>query len=442
MKKAIGMALALGDSFYLQVISGVCGLLFTNLLSISAADWPQYRGPNSDGTTPEKIMTKWPANGLRQLWKVPTPDGFSSLAVTQEKAFTQVVRTIDGVPREVCVALDAGTGKELWAVPVGMPKYENGGNAGAPENNGGDGPRSTPTVNADRVYVLSSQLTLYCLELGTGKTLWLKDLVKEYGARNIAWKNAASPLIDGDLIFLCAGGQGQSLLAIDKTDGRAVWKKESDQMTHATPVVATIHGVRQVIFSTQSGLVAVLPAQGDLLWRYRFPYGTSTAASPVVGGEIVFCSAGYIDTAGACRISKSADGFTATEIWRKRGKEHINHWSTPVKRDGYLYGLFGFKDWGKAPLKCIEMATGKEIWSEEGFGQGGTILVDGRILVLSENGHLVLVEATPRNYVELARTKAVTGKCWNNPAVCNGRIYARSTKEGVCLDVSVKTAQQ
>src|SRR5207237_9729586 len=116
----------------------------------------------------------------------------------------------------------------------------------------------------------------------------------------------------------------------NKNDRKVVWKTESDQMTHATPVLATIHGVKQVIFSTQLGLVALLPDSGRVLWRYQFPYQTSTAASPVVGGDIVFCSAGYHNTAGACKIAKSGSDFTATEIWRIKGKEHINHWSTPV----------------------------------------------------------------------------------------------------------------
>jgi outer membrane protein assembly factor BamB len=118
----------------------------------------------------------------------------------------------------------------------------------------------------------------------------------------------------------------------------------------------------------------------------------------------------------------------------------INHWSTPVYHDGHLYGLFGFKQWEQVPLKCVQLATGQEKWSQTGFGQGGTILVDGQVFALAENGDLVVVEARPGAYREVARHRAVTGKCWNNAAVANGRIYARSTKEGVCLEVAPNTA--
>lgn len=408
-------------------------------LTVNAADWPQYRGPNANGSTAEKIQTAWPANGPKQLWKAPMTAGFSTFAVGGGKAYTLVTRTIDGVKNEVCLALDADSGKELWAAPLGYTKLDGGGDTGAPGNTGGDGPRSTPTVDGNRVYVLSAGLILSCLSTDDGKTIWKKELLKEHGAKSITWQNAASPLLEGNLIFVCAGGSGQSLLCFHKATGALVWKGQSDAMTHATPIAATILGHRQIIFFTQSGLVSVVPGTGDVLWRYNFPYRTSTAASPVVGGDIVFCSAGYGVGAGAVKITKEGDRFKATEIWRK-SNQLINHWSSSVYHNGHLYGLFGFKQWEKVPLQCVELATGEVKWSKDGFGQGGTILADGHLVTLAENGDLVVVEASPKAYSETARTKAVTGKCWNNVALANGRIYARSTKEGVCLDVSRSTA--
>ena len=404
-----------------------------------AADWPQYRGPSANGTTSEKIQASWPATGPKQVWKTPMTDGFSTFAVADGKAYTLISRTIDAVKNEVCVALDADSGKELWAAPLGFTKVNGGGNDGAPGNNGGDGPRSTPTVDGNRVYVLNAGLVLSCLDAQDGKTVWKKELIKEHGAKSITWQNAASPLLEGNLIFVCSGGANQSLLCFHKATGALVWKGQSDAMTHATPIATTILGHRQIIFFTQSGLVSVVPGTGDVLWRYAFPYNVSTAASPVVGGDIVFCSAGYGVGAGAVKITKDGDSFKATELWRK-SNQLINHWSSSVYHDGHLYGLFGFKQWEKVPLKCVELATGEEKWSKDGFGQGGTILADGHLVTLAENGDLVIVEATPKSYNETARTKAVTGKCWNNVALANGRIYARSTKEGVCLDVSRTTA--
>src|SRR4029077_442594 len=134
------------------------------------------------------------------------------------------------------------------------------------------------------------------------------------------------------------------------------------------------------------------------------------------------------------KITKEGNQFTATEMWFQPANVINNHWSTPVCADGYLYGLFGHAEFGKAPLKCVELATGKVMWSKPGFGPGGCTLVDGHVVVLSDAGELILVKATPTGYSEVARTRAVTGKCWSTPTVSNGKIYARSTKEGACLD--------
>jgi len=417
----------------------LAALVFLFPALVRSADWPQYRGPNANGVTLEKLLKTWPSDGPREIWRTPLNNGFSAFAVAGGKVFTLVNRNIENVPNEVCVALDADTGKELWAAPLGFAKYDDGGDTGAPGNTGGDGPRSTPAADSNRVYVLTASLGLYCLDARNGRPVWKKDLQREHGARNIRWQNAASPVLEGNLIFVCAGGAGQSLLCFHKATGAVVWKSQSDAMTHATPTVATILGHRQVIFLTQSGLVSVVPGTGQVLWRHPFPYRTSTAAAPVVGGDIVYCSAGYGVGAGAVRISRNGTAWKATELWRKEN-DLINHWSTPVYHDGHLYGLFGFKQWEQVPLKCVQLATGQEKWSQTGFGQGGTILVDGQVFALAENGDLVVVEARPGAYREVARHRAVTGKCWNNAAVANGRIYARSTKEGVCLEVAPNTA--
>ena len=223
-------------------------------LPLTAADWPVYRGPQHDGTSAEKLPAKsWSATGPKQIWRTPLTDGFSSFSVADGKAFTLVKRSQEGVGREMCVAIDARTGKELWATQVGMAKYDGGGDAGTADNKGGDGPRSTPTFDGNRVYVLSADLNLACLDAATGKAVWTKDLAKENGARNISWKNAASPVIEGDLLYVCGGGESQALLGLNKKDGNIVWKGESDKMTHATPTLATIHGVRQVIFFPNPG---------------------------------------------------------------------------------------------------------------------------------------------------------------------------------------------
>ncbi len=411
-----------------------------------AADWPQYRGPNLDGSTSEKISLKWPAGGPKALWKTPTPDGFSSFSVSGGQAFTLVMREVEGGPQEVCVALDANTGKELWMAPLGPLKLGDGGQAGTKDNGGGDGPRSTPTVSDGKVYVMSAKLILSCFDAKTGKVAWQKDLLKDFAGRNISWQNAASPLIEGNLVYVAGGGAGQSILAFNKQTGAVVWKAHDEKITHSTPVAATIHGVRQVVFFCQSGLVSVDAKDGKLLWKRPFKFAVSTAMTPIVAGDLVFCSAGYGVGGGAARISKDATGFKAEEIWFVPGHAGpdavANHWSSPVYKDGHLYGMFQFKEYGSGPMKCVELATGKVKWSKPGFGPGNVILVGNNVLGLSDAGELVAVEATPTGYKEVSRAKTVEGKCWSTPVVSNGRVYVRSTKEAACLDVSAKSAQR
>lgn len=412
---------------------------------LHAADWPQYRGPNHDGSTTEAIQLKWPASGPKVIWKVPAPNGFSSFSIAGGLAFTQVARDEGGVPSEMAVALDANSGKERWSFRVGGVNYGNGGgNDGAADNKGGDGPRSTPTVDGGKVYVMSSDLALFCLDAATGKQVWTHDLMKEFAGRNITWKNAASPLIDGNLVLVAGGGAGQSIIAFNKQSGAVVWKSQDETITHSTPVVTNIHGVRQVIFFMKSGLVSVSPTDGKALWKFPFRFKISTAMTPVVDGDIVFCSAGYDMGGAAARIIKTAGGFEAQGIWDipgSKGEASVaNHWSTPVLKDGHLYGMFQFKEYSAGPVKCVEIATGKVKWSQPGFGPGNVIRVGNHILALSDSGQLVSFEATTSGYKELSRSKIIEGKCWSTPVLSNGRIYARSTKEAVCLDISSKSA--
>ncbi len=409
--------------------------------TLHGLDWAQYRGPNHDGISPETIRTNWSEQRPQEVWRVTLQSGslagFSTFTVSQGRAFTLVRRTIEGSDRELCLALDAGTRQELWATDVGSGSYNSTGVSGA------EGPRSTPVVDGDRVYVLSAYLSLSCLDATNGGIAWSNDL--RFGGGVIGWENAAAPLIEGDLVFVNCNVSANCMMAIRKTDGSEVWRRHSYRMTHVTPVATTLHGVRQIIFYTRSGLVSVVPETGDILWRYSTadgcPYAsTATAASPVVAGDIVYCSAGYGEGAGAVRVTKTGSVFTATPIWRKNG-ELENHWSTPVYHDGYLYGIYGHYSTGV--LKCVDPATGSVMWSGPGdFHSGGILLVGEQLLLLNEAGELVLVVPSPAQYTELARVDVLGGKSWNAPAISNGRIYARSTTEAVCVDVSVPTPPQ
>ncbi|NOY00823.1 MAG: PQQ-binding-like beta-propeller repeat protein [Verrucomicrobia bacterium] len=400
--------------------------------STYAGNWPGYRGPKGDGSSVESISAKtFGKSGPKNVWKAETANGFSSFAIGGGKVVTLVTEKAGKKYVETCVAFDQDSGKKLWAVTLGgAGSLGGGGGAGAKTNKGGDGSRSTPAIDGDKVYVFDAFLVVHCLKLDDGSTIWKRDLVKENGAQNIKWENAASPVIDGEKIYVAGGGKGQALLALNKADGKVIWKVEDDQITHATPIVGEVQGVKQVIFFTQTGLVAVTPGKGEVLWRYEFPFKVSTAASPVIWEDIVYCSAGYGVGAGAVKISKSGSNLSAKEIWRTP-KENVNHWSTPVVKDGYLYGMFSFKEYGKGPLACVDIRTGEMKWKQAGFGPGNVILTkEGNVLALSDAGELVLVDANSSTYKELGRAKAVGGKCWSTPAVADGKVFVRSTTEG------------
>ena len=200
------------------------GVAFLALQMNIMAEWSQYRGPGFNGGTIEVInIAKLKG---KTVWKVATPNGFSSFSSAEGVAVTLVSRQDqDGLLRETCITLDATTGRQLWAVDLDRADYKNGGgNSGAKGNNGGDGPRSTPTIHRGKIYIYDADMNLYALDAKTGKEVWKKRILKEFIGREIKWKNAASPIIDGDLVIIAGGGAGQTYLAFHKDSGDLVWK--------------------------------------------------------------------------------------------------------------------------------------------------------------------------------------------------------------------------
>lgn len=417
-----------------------------------ATDWTQFQGPNMDGTTPDPIALQWDTNSPNFVaWSnASLTNGFSSFAVSKGRAFTQISR---GSPRlEYCVAVDAATGANLWSVPIDTapwnPTSTSAGGDGRAPCNRGDGPRSTPAVLEDRVYALSGQnLHLVCCSVTNGSIIWSNNLATEFGATTISWENGASPRLDGSLIFvnLNTAWSGLTLCAFHAVDGSLAWQSQSAGATHNTPAVATIEGVCQVIFATVTGLVSLERDTGDLLWKYPFPFGSvgvAMGAAPVVHSNTVFFTCGYSGGSGAVRLSRNESDWSVTRLWFTSTSAYRSTWMAPVCYQGYLYGQFGDRTWTNSPLKCIELATGQIRWSVPNFGMGGTILVNTNLLVLTEDGQLVLVAPSPNAYTELARyhafrfTPTAFGKCWNAAAYCDGRIYVRSTRGGISLNVA------
>jgi outer membrane protein assembly factor BamB len=408
--------------------------LFLILISTlpSFGNWPQYHGPFFDKSANSEFVN---TNILENtLWKAPAPLGFSSFSMNHEYAYTLIAEEdADGLLWEWCIAIELSSGKRIWSSQLGLASYgHGGGNAGTSDNSGGDGPRSTPSIGGERVFVYDSDMTLHALSAKSGEVLWKADLIKEFSGKNIMWKNASSPLLTNGLVVVCGGGPGQSFLAFDQSSGKIRWKNGDETPTHATPALASIDGVNQIIFLCRSGLIGINPKDGSVLWKQDFPFKVSTAASPVVAGNYIFCSAGYGVGAGLFKVSKKNSSWETKPVWRKRN-ELMNHWSTPLYFEGKLYGIFGFKEYGKAPLQCIDLMTGKILWSKEGFGPGNLIRCGKKLLVLSDDGQLVTVLASPDQYVEISRDKLLQGKCWSTPILSSPYLLARSTKEAVAI---------
>lgn len=421
----------------------VCGYLST-----FGADWPQYRGSSAgNGISRDPLIHQWTGAVTNPVWRVPMPNCLGSLTVTGGRVFTQTVRAIGGVNKELCVALDAATGAELWATPVEDAYYPHGG-VGFD-----DGPRTTPSVSGDAVIVLTTYLKLYRLDARSGAIVWQRDLPALFGNQVISWQNAASPVLEDGLIFLNAGCNAacdnDTLMALSLESGEVVWRSGQEGLTHSTPVLATIHGVRQLIVATWAGLVSVEPSTGTFLWKFRYPffYTTCIGVSPVVFEDMVYVAGAYVYGMGSVVMQASlTDGaWTTSQLWWTNNP--TSHWMTPVVHEGFLYGSFGIHqfDGVNAQLKCVDMRTGEVRWSADGFGRGSTLLVDGLLLSLTERGQLVLSRPDPAGYVELGRFLAIpdhngaTNKCWNSPAISDGRVYVRSTAVAACFDLSWPT---
>ena len=277
-------------------------------------------------------------------------------------------------------------------------------------------------------------MRLICLSAKDGKEIWSVEVIKSHKGRNIRWENAAAPLIEDDMVIVQGGGAGQSFLAFDKKTGKIKWKSGDYLMTHATPIATNINQQRQLLFFTQKGMVSINPKNGKEIWMHKFPYKVSTAASAVVEDNIVYFAAGY--GVGSTAI-KVGDDNSTEELWFLEGNKPVtNHWSTPLVKDGYLYGMFGFKEYGDGPLKCIELKTGKVMWEKSGYGPAGVCLAGDILVCLGDRGQLTLVKATPDEYEELSRLdEVIKGKCWSSPIFADGKILISSTQEAACLDL-------
>jgi outer membrane protein assembly factor BamB len=385
------------------------------------ADWPAYRGPARDGIVPVRaILTDWPIDGLTPLWKQPIGGGYASLAVARGRAFTIEQRG----PREVAAAYDVRTGRELWTTAW---------DARFQEFMGGDGPRATPTWADAVVYVLGATGELRALSDATGRTIWRVNILDDNQAANVQWGMAGSPLVVDDTVVVHpGGGNGRSVVAYDRRTGARVWAAQDDRAGYAAPMLATLAGVRQIVVFSASRLIGLTADGGRLLWEYpwRTEYDINAAQPIVVSDTRLFVSSGYGSGAAVIEIAREGATFTVREVWRNIRMK--NRFNSSVLHDGYIYGL------DEGIFACIDAATGDLKWKGGRYGYGQVLLAAGHLIVLTEDGDLALLRATPDRHDERARVPAIAGKTWNVPAMSGPVLLVRNIAEMAAFDLSVR----
>ncbi len=408
-------------------------LLLALALSTHAADWPQWRGPRRDGHAPGATLTSLPKDP-KPLWRLPIGSGFSAPILSGGS----VLYLDEQDKKEVAHCIDAATARQIWSTPI----------ADAAGDEWGSGPRSTPFVDGDRVYVQSMSGEFRCLNLADGKVLWSVSF-KDFGITFQGSKandgtasrrgNNGSGVLDGDYVYLPVGAKGASIVCFEKLTGKQVWKSLSDEAAYSSFLVATLAGTKQLVAFTADALAGLDLQTGKQLWRVPYRTGAKRhAATPVINGDLITVNSQTIGLV-CTKIAKVGDAFTATEQWVN--KPLLVNLATPVLVDGHLYsyGPIRTKDY-----VCVDARTGTTTWTQPGFGIGKdqtdfacTIAIGKSLLILTYDGQLVLIAANPARYTELGRLQ-VCGKTWSHPAYADGRLYVRDGRELQCIDLGGK----
>jgi outer membrane protein assembly factor BamB len=387
------------------------------LAAAPSAYWTDFRGPNRDGYYRQRpIRTDW-SSGLKPLWKQPVGGGYASFTIAGGRAFTIEQRGAE----EVVAAYDVASGRELWTT-----RWK----ALFQENMGGDGPRATPTWSDGRIYALGAMGELRALEDATGRTLWRRNILEDSGAANLAWGMAGSPLIvDNTVVVLPGGRNGASVAAYDKNSGKPAWTAQSDLQSYSSPMLVTLAGVRQILVFSAARLMGITPDRGELLWE--FPWKTQFdvhASQPlVVGDNRLFLSSGYGSGAAVIELSQTGGRIAVREVWRNIRMK--NQFTSSLLHEGFIYGL------DESILACVDASTGDLKWKGGRYGYGQTMLASGHLIVLTEDGDMALVRATPAKHEEIVRFPVLAGKTWNHPAMSDGILLVRNVAEMAAFDL-------
>ena len=381
--------------------------------------WVGFRGPLRDGVYRQQpILTSWPDAGLRPMWKQPIGGGYASFAIAGGRAFTIEQRRA----QEVVTAYEVDTGREVWA---------HGWDAEFKEWMGGDGPRATPTWADGRLYALGATGELRVLDAATGTRVWRVNILDDNAAENLPWGMAASPLVVDNLVIVLPGGPaGRSVVAYDRRTGARRWSALNDKQAYSAPMLATIDGQRQMLIITSRRLVSLTPETGELLWEYPWPTANDINASqPVIlpPGNRVLLSSGYGHGAAVIEVTHDGGRFGTRLVW-EHGRLK-NRFSSSIVHDGFIYGL------DETILTCVNADTGEVAWKGGRYGHGQFVLASGHLVLLTEDGALVLVRATPERHDEVARFAVLEGKTWNHPALDNGRLLVRNLAQMAAFDL-------
>ncbi len=390
----------------------------------SAADWPQWRGVDRNDHSPDTgLLKQWPAGGPKRVWlNEDVGLGYSGFSIVGGKLFTMGLRN----DTEFLIAVDTSTGKELWATEVGA-KYPN---------NWGDGPRTTPTVDGDRVYTMGGQGDLVCVQASDGKLVWATSMTKDLGGKLQTWGYTESVLVDGGLVICTPGGSRGTLAALDKATGKVRW--QSSEMTaaaqYSSPLVIEHGGKRQYVQLVMNKLFGVDAASGKLLWQSDWSGRTAVIPTPIFHDGQVYITTGY---GVGCKLVKLDGQGGATDVWENKVMK--NHHGGVIKVGDYLYGYSDGPGW-----ICQDWKTGAEVWANKSLGKGAVHYADGMLYCLDENnGTVALVEASPKGWTEHGRFKldpqtkrrSPSGRIWTHPVVVNGKLYLRDQELLHCYDV-------
>jgi outer membrane protein assembly factor BamB len=385
-----------------------------------AGDWPQWLGPTRNGVSPEAVPP-WQGD-LPVAWRRAVGDGHSSPVVAGGRVYLHA--QVKAQDREEVLCLDAASGEPLWRSEYARGPFQNPF---------GTGPRATPLVAGDRVFTLGVTGILACWDAAKGTEVWRRDLLKDFKAPNLFFGVSASPVLDGDRLIVMVGGPEASVVALDKATGKTLWASGSDKASYAAPVVVGPSDRRMLLVLTAAGLTALNPADGSRYWQFPLVDRLNeSSTTPVLVRDVAVASSVTYGSVALRLVVK--DGQPAYEqLWKNEAL--TCYFGTPVALGDSLYVVTGRLFPQTAQLHCVELKTGKIRWTRKqpvGKVHATLLLVKDRLLMLEEEGHLVLVQPDDKEYRELARAK-VCGKTWAHPAVSDGRLYVRDEKELVCV---------